>query len=522
MRANAGVPAIVEPALRAGRTVVTVSAAALIEHMQVVDLARAHGGRIVLATGALLGFDAVRAAAKGTIHSVDMVTMKPPKSLVGAPYLETRGIDVSGLTEPLKVFEGSAREGAAGFPANVNVAAALALAGIGPDRTRLDHLGRPDQDPQHPHHQGRRRQRALRDDHRERAHPGKARHRQGHRPLRHRRPREPHQRAEGGDVRDPIRDLRMIWPRPSKETSLPTEPFARSVAAVATPFTEGDLAVDHAALAAHAHWLLGSGCDGLVLFGTTGEAVSLSAAERKAALEHLIADGVPATSIVVGTGGCALDDTVALTRHVAAQGCAGALVVPPFFYKGVSDDGVRASYDRLIAACDEELPPIFLYHIPQMSAVPIGPDLTGALIEAHGGKIAGYKDSAGDWANTAEILRRFPHLQVFVGSEVNMLGLPRGRRRRLDLGDDQRPAPGRRAPGRNWRNGGAALQATITAARETMDRYRPSVSSTKAVLSEIHAHPAWRTPRPPLLPLSEAERTALLADLRALNFEALA
>ncbi len=128
---------VVEPALRAGRTVVTVSAAALIEHMEVVDLARAHGGRIVLATGALLGFDAVRAAAKGTIHSVDMVTMKPPKSLVGAPYLEARGIDVSALAEPLKVFEGSARDGAAGFPANVNVAAALALAGIGPDRTRL-------------------------------------------------------------------------------------------------------------------------------------------------------------------------------------------------------------------------------------------------------------------------------------------------------------------------------------------------------------------------------------------------
>ncbi len=303
---------------------------------------------------------------------------------------------------------------------------------------------------------------------------------------------------------------------------MPTEPFARSVAAVATPFTEGDLAVDHAALAAHVHWLLGSGCDGLVLFGTTGEAVSLSVAERKAALEHLIADGVPATGIVVGTGACALADTVALTRHVAAQGCAGALVVPPFFYKGVSDDGVRASYDRLIAACDEELPPIFLYHIPQMSAVPIGPDLTGALIEAHGGKIAGYKDSAGDWANTAEILRRFPHLQVFVGSEVNMLAcLEAGGAGSISATINVQPqAAGRLA--RDWRNGGAALQATITAARETMDRYRPSVSSTKAVLSEIHAHPAWRTPRPPLLPLSEAERTALLADLRALNFEALA
>jgi aspartate dehydrogenase len=129
---------IIEPALAAGRQVVTVSAAALIENMHVVDAARRSGGRIILATGALLGLDAVRAAAEGEIYSVTMVTRKPPMSLIGAPHLERNGIDVTGLTEPLLVFRGSAREGAAGFPANVNVAASLALAGIGPDRTQLE------------------------------------------------------------------------------------------------------------------------------------------------------------------------------------------------------------------------------------------------------------------------------------------------------------------------------------------------------------------------------------------------
>ena len=128
---------IVVPALKAGRQVVTVSAAALIENMDVVDLARAHGGRIIMATGALLGLDAVRAAALGTIHSVTMVTRKPPRSLVGAPSIVARGIDVMALREPRLLFDGTAREGARGFPANVNVAAALALAGIGPDATRL-------------------------------------------------------------------------------------------------------------------------------------------------------------------------------------------------------------------------------------------------------------------------------------------------------------------------------------------------------------------------------------------------
>src|SRR5258708_29285977 len=121
----------------AGRVMVTVSAAALIEHMELVERAQANGGRIVIATGALLGLDAVRAAAKGEIHSVIMVTRKPPKSLRGAPHLAVVGVDVDAITEPTKLFEGSAREGARGFPANVNVAAALALAGVGPDRTQL-------------------------------------------------------------------------------------------------------------------------------------------------------------------------------------------------------------------------------------------------------------------------------------------------------------------------------------------------------------------------------------------------
>jgi aspartate dehydrogenase len=129
---------IAQPAMEAGRLLVTVSAAALIEHMEIVERARATGGRVIMATGALLGLDAVRAAAQGEIHSVTMITRKPPKSLKGAPHLDKIGVDMDRVTEPTMLFAGSAREGARGFPANVNVAAALALAGIGPDRTSLE------------------------------------------------------------------------------------------------------------------------------------------------------------------------------------------------------------------------------------------------------------------------------------------------------------------------------------------------------------------------------------------------
>jgi aspartate dehydrogenase len=129
---------LAEPALRRGRVVVVLSCGALLENLDLVDLARRNSGRILVPTGALLGLDAVIAAAEGDIASVEMITRKPPQGLSGAPYLVANDIDITALTEPRCVFSGTAREAARGFPANVNVAAALALAGIGPDRTTIE------------------------------------------------------------------------------------------------------------------------------------------------------------------------------------------------------------------------------------------------------------------------------------------------------------------------------------------------------------------------------------------------
>ena len=129
---------ICRPMLTAGKQVMVLSASALLPRPELVELARAHGGQIIVPTGALIGFDAVSAAAEGTIHSVQMMTRKPPNGLAGAPYLVENRISVEGLTSPLLVFKGSARDAAAAFPANVNVVAALSLAGIGPDRTTIE------------------------------------------------------------------------------------------------------------------------------------------------------------------------------------------------------------------------------------------------------------------------------------------------------------------------------------------------------------------------------------------------
>jgi aspartate dehydrogenase len=129
---------IAEAVVDAGKILVPLSVGTLLAHPDLVERARETGARILVPTGALIGLDAVRAAAQGRINTVRMVTRKPPRGLEGAPYLVANNISLAGLTAPLKVFEGSAREGAKGFPANVNVAAALSLAGIGPDRTRLE------------------------------------------------------------------------------------------------------------------------------------------------------------------------------------------------------------------------------------------------------------------------------------------------------------------------------------------------------------------------------------------------
>ena len=194
------VRSIVAPVVARGKTAIVLSVGALLENEDLIDLAKENGGQIVVPTGALIGLDAVTAAAEGTIHSVRMVTRKPLQGLAGAPHLIENNLSIEGLTEPLRIFEGTAREAAKGFPANLNVAVALSLAGIGPDRTQSGDLGGPDRDAQHPPDRGRFRLRAVFDVDRE--HPvGKSAHRPDHRTLGDRLPAQAARLAADRDVR---------------------------------------------------------------------------------------------------------------------------------------------------------------------------------------------------------------------------------------------------------------------------------------------------------------------------------
>lgn len=184
-----------------------------------------------------------------------------------------------------------------------------------------------------------------------------------------------------------------------------------------TPFA-ADLSVDHPRLVAHARALLDAGAHGLAPFGTTSEANSMSVSERTAALDALIEGGIDPRVLIPGTGCAALPDTVALSAHATKLGCRGVLMLPPFYYKGVPEDGIFAAYARVIEAVGAADLGVYLYHIPQMSGVPISLSLIERLLKAYPGTIRGLKDSAGQWGYARDVIAAFPEIATYSSSEA--------------------------------------------------------------------------------------------------------
>ena len=172
----------------------------------------------------------------------------------------------------------------------------------------------------------------------------------------------------------------------------------------------------------HCRWLLRSGCSGLAVFGTNSEANSMSVAEKRKLLEALVAGGVPAASLMPGTGHSALSDSIEMTRAAVELGCAGVLMLPPFYYKGVSDEGLFRNFAEIIERVGDARLRVYLYHIPPVSQVPITLGLIERLLKAYPGTVAGLKDSSGDWSNTEAVLKAFSEVfDVFAGSESFLL-----------------------------------------------------------------------------------------------------
>jgi 4-hydroxy-tetrahydrodipicolinate synthase len=298
---------------------------------------------------------------------------------------------------------------------------------------------------------------------------------------------------------------------------MPSQPFSGVLVPVLTPFTPSG-EPDAARFTAFCRWLLDQGAGGLAIFGTTSEANSMSPAERMELLDRLIDAGIPAQKLMPGTGACAMTDAAVLVQHAVDRGCGGVLMLPPFYYKGVSDDGIFAFISSVIDKVGSPILRLFLYHIPPMAVVGFSLDLVGRLVTAYPETVVGLKDSSGNWSNTAALLERFPGFAVFPGSEVFLLdGLRKGAVGCITASGNIN-VPGIRKVYDNWRSPQAeALQAEITTLRNTLQAY-PMVPALKAIVAHYHNDPNWAAVRPPLVPLDPAQSAALIADLDKLGF----
>lgn len=291
-------------------------------------------------------------------------------------------------------------------------------------------------------------------------------------------------------------------------------------AAVLTPFDD-DGSPDSGALALHCRWLLRNGCDGLSVLGTTGEANSLTVSERVALLERLVSDGIPAPVLLPGTGCCALPDTIELTRRAVELGCAGVLMLPPFYYKGASEDGLFAAFSEVIERVGDTSLRIYLYHFPQMSGVPLPANLIERLLARYPQSIAGIKDSSGDIANMLANAARFPGFSVFTGSDELLLPLLRGGGSGCITGVSNVAASLAKAVLDAWREGDAeradAMQARLTEVRQAFLSF-PLSAALKEVLAGHRGRTRWRRLRPPLQPLSAEHAETLWERLEAIAF----
>ena len=282
------------------------------------------------------------------------------------------------------------------------------------------------------------------------------------------------------------------------------------LAPVLTPF-DRELNPDPAKFARFCRSLLEQGCSALAPFGTTSEANSLSLDERERLLDALLESGIPAEKLMPGTGCAALPDTVRLSRKAARAGCAGVLMLPPFYYKNLTEEGLYRSYALAIDRTAEARLRVYLYHIPQVSQVPITLRVIERLLRSHPRAVVGIKDSSGDFANTRAMLRAFPGFEVFVGTEKFLLAnLTEGGAGCITATANVNAS----AIARAFRERSEDRQREIDTVRSAYDSV-PLIAGLKETVAARTGDDSWRAVRPPLVELTPEEREKLQRSLKA-------
>jgi 4-hydroxy-tetrahydrodipicolinate synthase len=289
------------------------------------------------------------------------------------------------------------------------------------------------------------------------------------------------------------------------------KPFSGLWTPVATPFgADGTVNTDR--LVGHCRNLLADGSDGLAILGTTSEANSLTVGERLRIMDACVEAGIPASRLLPGTGATAMEDAAVLSRHAADLGCAGVLLLPPFYYKKVSDDGLFAFVGGLLDRMGGKTPRVLLYHIPPMAIVGWPTPLVARLLDAFPGIVVGMKDSSGDFDHVVETIESFPGFAVFPGAEKHLLrGMQAGAVGCISASANIN-ARGISDLIANWRAPDAQRkqdQANDIRAAVEAGGLIPSI---KAVLAARYRDDSWRAVRPPLMPLDPAGREELLQN----------
>jgi len=273
-----------------------------------------------------------------------------------------------------------------------------------------------------------------------------------------------------------------------------------------------DLSVDLDRTAKHCRWLLGNGCNGLAVLGTTGEANSLGIDERMAMIEGLVGRGISPGVLLPGCGTTAITDTVELTHHAEAMGCRGVLLLPPFYYKNPSDDGLFAYFSEVIQRVGGNIK-IYLYHFPQQSAVPFGLDLIGRLLKAYPGKVKGIKDSSGDFSNTKSYADNFAKdgFEVYCGDDGALHALLQAGGAGCITAAANVGSAISKIVYANWDSKlGAEAQVTLAAIRKAVTS-AALIPGLKALVARHTGDAAWNTMRPPHLRLSGDAAAKLFA-----------
>ncbi len=292
--------------------------------------------------------------------------------------------------------------------------------------------------------------------------------------------------------------------------------FSGVIAPVLTPFGE-DGAPDPDRFIDHAEWLMANGCTGLAPFGTTSEANSLGLDERMELLEDLIDAGIEPALMMPGTGTCSITDTAILTQHAVDVGCGGVLMLPPFYYKNPSEEGLFRYFADVIDEVGDDRLKVYLYHIPPVAQVGFPLTLVSRLRKEFPEVVVGLKDSSGDWSNMRAILEQNPGFELFPGAELYLLdGLRAGAVGTISATANIAAAAMRKVFD-DWQGPDAdRLQADISAMRLTVQKY-PVIPLLKAVIAHYRDDPGWAELRPPFTALDAATASQAIQQLAELH-----